>query len=812
MSDNKRGVLARGNFVVLKPWLSSLLRVSAKATALAVPVVALISFPAYGADEQVAAASTASTKDQPVTFAQGAQTTPARSPAASDDLGEIVVTAERRSSSQQTTPISITAVSGDQLADKHIDGLATLQTTAPNLTFNASGFTQFVNIRGIGVGSNAAAIVPGVAVMYDGLFQAETIGLNVPFYDIADTEVLRGPQGTFVGQSSTGGAVLITSQNPNFDGVNGYVEAQVGTYNDRKVQGAVNLPINDILAMRIAFNTERRNSFYSLIGSDSETIPGTTGTPNSDPGHLDNENIRVGVLFKPTDEFQALLKVELNNYSSGGLTGVADQNTPHQYSPFYGYTTHEPFVLNFNEPDLANNNTVDRYSLELKYTLPDGILLRSLSGFQHLNVVFNLDLDGSSADALVQRQDTGPKDNYYSQEFNVISPSDGPLTWIGGASFFYRYTPSAVVQLNSAPPFSPANPEVIDSDVSGVPFASTVRSVGLFGQVTYQVLDTLQAELGIRDNYDNFFNTGFITVTVPSPPGPPGGAVIQVPNGGKYQDNVPTAKVGLNYTPVPGQFFYLFAARGYKSGGVNGGTENFLPEHVNDYEAGWKGKLVDDHLQIQLGGFLMNYFNQQQQLISPVTGTNDVSNLGSSKIQGIELSVQARLGQFDADFSAAYTDSKLGAVTAIQTYKLPNQGATNLGPQCPIGVEAPTCFNYAPYETSLSGEANPYSPKLTYNADIGYGIGIGKGIVRPRLNFSHTDKQYASIFQTDNFYLMGPRNLLGATLNYEQGPWLAQFYGINLTNEVYTSGLNASGNLQYYGDPRQAGFRFRRTF
>jgi iron complex outermembrane receptor protein len=794
MSDNKMRGDARNIFSVWKHSTANLLLGSATATAFGVSVLALISLPAHSADEQAPAQA-------------------ATSPAASDDLGEIVVTAQRRSSSAQTTPIAITAISGNQLADKHIDGLATLETTAPNLTFNASGFTQLVNIRGIGVGSSSAAIVPGVALMYDGLFQGETIGLNVPFYDIADTEVLRGPQGTFVGQSSTGGAVLITSQNPNFDGVNGYAEAQFGNYSERKVQGAINLPINDILAMRIAFNTEQRSSFYTLIGSDSESIPGTSNTANTDPGHLNNENIRVGLLFKPSDEFQALLKVELNSYSTGGFTGVADQNAPHQYSPYYAYTTHEPFVLNFDQPNLENNNTVDRFSLELKYRLPDGIELRSLTGFQHLNLTFNWDYDGSSANALDFRQDIGPNDNYYSQEFNVISPKDGPLTWIGGASFYYRKTPDELYQTNSAEPFSAANPEVLQSDVYGGSFGSTVRNVGLFGQVTYQVLDTLQVEAGIRDNYDNSFNRGFITVSLPSPPGPPGGAVIQVPNGGRYTDNVPTAKVGLNYTPLPGQFFYLFAARGYKAGGVNGGTENFQPEHVNDYETGWKGTFFNDHLRTQLGGFLMNYFNEQQQLISPATGANDnVVNLGSSKIQGIELSAQARFGQFDADFSAAYTDSKLGAVTAVQTDKLPDQGAVNLGPQCPAGVVAPTCFNYAPYETSLSGEQNPYSPKVTYNAGIDYGIPAGSGIVRPRLNFSHTDKQYASIFQSDTFFLMGPRNLLGATLNYEQGPWLAQLYGTNLTNEVYISGLNGLGNLEYYGDPRQFGFRFRRTF
>src|SRR6185437_11796948 len=161
--------------------------------------------------------------------------------AAGGQLSEVVVTAERRATDVQTTPIAVNALSGTQLQAEHITTVGDLQTVAPIAVTNG-GWHQQINIRGIGNSVISASINIGVAVIRDGLFEAETLGQNEPLYDIADTEILRGPQGTFVGYASTGGAVEINSANPNFRGVNGYLQAAAGNYSDRALQGAVNLP------------------------------------------------------------------------------------------------------------------------------------------------------------------------------------------------------------------------------------------------------------------------------------------------------------------------------------------------------------------------------------------------------------------------------------------------------------------------------------------------------------------------------------------------------------------------------------------
>ena len=179
----------------------------------------------------------------------------------SPGLTEIVVTAERRSTDLQRTAIAATVLSGSELQEKGINTVEDLQFSMPSVTLQNFGQGNYFSIRGIGKGEPSAAVGVGVITYRDGVatfpgyFQAE------PYYDIASVEVLRGPQGTFVGQNATGGAVFITEANPNFDGLHGNVEVQYSNYNDALIRGAINLPLSDTLAARVALNDEYRDSF-----------------------------------------------------------------------------------------------------------------------------------------------------------------------------------------------------------------------------------------------------------------------------------------------------------------------------------------------------------------------------------------------------------------------------------------------------------------------------------------------------------------------------------------------------------------------
>src|ERR1044072_1730844 len=196
-------------------------------------------------------------------------------------LEEVVVTAQRRVESLQDVAIAATAIPGDQLRMKAVDRLADLQFAAPSLIITDSGLLQSVNIRGIGLASGSPQVTNGVATYIDGLFQPPIVTTN-SFYDIANVEVLRGPQGTLAGANSTGGAIFITSNNPQLDAADAYAEAEFGSYSTQAAQGAVNVPMGDTFAMRLAGTSRKRDSYYDDVGPF-----------NNHPGGLDEVSGRL---------------------------------------------------------------------------------------------------------------------------------------------------------------------------------------------------------------------------------------------------------------------------------------------------------------------------------------------------------------------------------------------------------------------------------------------------------------------------------------------------------------------------------------
>jgi iron complex outermembrane receptor protein len=833
-----------------------------------------------------------------------------------DVLQEVIITAERRATDVQTTPLAITAVSGDQLASQQISQISSLTIASPSFSVNDSGgLFNSINIRGVGNSAITPSIATGIAVFRDGLYLAETIGQDVPFYDIADTEILRGPQGTFVGASSTGGAVMINSQSPKLGGeARGYIEGTLGSYSDVKVQGAVNLPVSDTFAARIAFNSEQRGSFFR----DNATVnSGYPSHPAIDPGNVDQRDVRVGLLWKPTEKLEVLGKLEYDRSKTDGTPGQPNPGTytplintascqtrtfggtgttatgspltelycaPYsgaaQHSPFFAYYSGSPYVLNGDRTDRMYNQLQTRYALDTHYTMNNGDVFRSISGFQHFDIFQIPDNDDSSLQRGMTFHTIGPNNNYYSQEFTLTSPAEQRVSWIVGAYGFYRDTP--VRTYNYTYNFDPASGAALGFDgarvtpgaaiagnTNGVVIpgqmvvngqqvqtlalgsgGSVQRMAAVFGQLTWKLSSTLDLQVGLRENWDNLFNyvnntqagtyrfnyvrnvtTGKLDQVFASyTPNPTaGGALNNTHASAGNKDSVPTAKVGLNWQPIDGQFFYAFYARGYKSVGVANQQlplkfRTFDNEHINDFELGWKGKLLDGHLQTQIGAYYMAYQNMQYPIFDPSTTGTVVANMGNSKIAGLEASIQARFGGLGIDLGMAYNDTKLGDISLVPGYLLGtlNTGGIAVGAntysgsknQCVQGMTlnaGAACFDYTAYTKNLSGTQNPFSPKITANLQVSYSIPVGDHTLRPRVLYSHTDKQYASIFQGDNTFLLGSRDIWNANLDYEAGDWSISGYGTNLTGRTYLTSANSATEV-FYGAPRQVGIRFNRKF
>ncbi|MTV36956.1 TonB-dependent receptor [Duganella radicis] len=708
--------------------------------------------------------------DQPA--AAPGETQPDQPAATAKDQGmqEVVVTSQRRATKVQDIPIAETVLTGDQLRGKAVVSMADLVGAAPATSRTDTGLVSSFNIRGIGLSSGSAQATNGVATYIDGLFQP-AVSNSASFYDIANIEILRGPQGTLVGSNSTGGAVLITTENPSLSKVEGYATVGVGNYRANNFQGALNVPLSDTLAFRIAGIHQQHDSYYT-----------DNGPYHNKPGRLDENGGRLGVLLK-TGQFQALLKIDNLDRKTGGAP----------YKPLPGSSndvgvTGGIFDLYYNTPSKFDEKSL-MTGLELKYQTDSGIVLRSLSGVQTKKVNALWDVNPSAALA-PNLWDMRVRNREWSQEFNIISPATGRFNWILGAYYQQNKIDVTIIQ----PP------------IVTVGLENNLRTTGVFAQTGYKLADDLELQLGARKSGYRGVGTGGVFLDVPG--APPGG--MQVADlAGRYSDGTPTGKLSLNWKATKTDLLYAFVARGYKNGNYNSATSQFKPETVLNYEAGWKSTLADGAVRTQFDVFYNNYKNFQIDMFDPTSGQTGVTNLPPSTIKGAEGQIQAKLRGFKVDAAFAYVASKLAPTSLIDTLSLPSQP---LGPQCAPGVPSnpPACFDFVPYTFTSSGGPNLMSPKLTYNFGVDYKMELPNEMsLTPRLNVSYASGSYFFATYQRNAYI--PKHTtVSALVTLQRDDWSADLYVNNLTNQAFVTGQ--AFNNMIYNAPREFGVHLTRSF
>jgi iron complex outermembrane receptor protein len=653
--------------------------------------------------------------------------------------------------------------SGDELRDKGASTIEQIQFTTPSVTVQNSGQGNSFNIRGIGKTVNGSGVGVGVITYRDGVASFPGYFQNEPFYDTASLEVLRGPQGTFAGQNATGGAVFVTSRNPEFDRFGGYIQGQLGNYDQTLLEGAANLPLSDTLAARIAFHTEERDSFYTV----------TNGSPIlGEPGAKATESYRGSLLWEPTDSLSVLFKTDYNDIDLGGYPATPIGSGG------------DLFEISTNGPFLAIDETV-RSVLNISYEFESGMTLRSITGYQDGTTAARTDLDGTETVSFTFFDKVNER--IWSQEVNLISPDEGQLTWIAGA--YYQD------DLVTIPQGQFVTNQGFDITLEG---ETPKTTSAIFGQISYDISDQLELQVGARYSESTSGNTGVSAI-------PALGLAIEQDD--EVGDEKVTGKVALNWTVNPNHFLYAFVATGHKAGGLNGPNiafvppRSFEPEDVTDLEAGWKATTFDGRLRTQLGAYYNTYKNFQIEIGDPAVPaiTSIVNVAGDSTIYGLEASAQARFGAMSLDAGMSLAKSELGKFYAAD----PRQPRT--GPCDPeTGPAAGTCVN-------VGGNAQPYAPEMTLSAGLEYDFDLAGGILSPRIDYSHISETWASIFadagQGDR---LEARNILNAQLTYAYDDWRLQAFATNLTDQTYIASVKAG--LRYAGAPRQYGIRLTREF
>jgi iron complex outermembrane receptor protein len=715
-------------------------------------------------------------------LAQATSDAPASSQATtatSTGVAEVVVTAERRATSLQKTAIAATVFTGDQLKQRGIDNIDMLQFMTPSLSIQDSGVGVLINIRGIGKSDSGQEVPPGTLIYRDGVSVTPGgILSDEPYYDIANLEVLRGPQGTFAGQNATGGALFITETDPQLGQFGGFAEGQYGNYNDTRLQAAVNIPIGDDFALRIATDDEHRDTFFHL-----------TGPYTGNQGNLGLAAVRVSALWQPTDAFKAVLKVDYmyedESHPAGVFDGVAN-------------------IFNVAAAgDLAGLERQIRTVLQLSYRFDNGITVRSISGYQVGTVSAQMDANGTSNPLLLETFHTNSTDQTVSQEINILSPDTGRFQWVAGAIYQSDIVsqPDGSNWLSLTPGANLSSGETIVLDE----YRASKDSWGVFGQGTYAITDRLKLQVGARYSESSFRLNSLDDVLLYGYP-----ALGQRIVGDSEHDGRLTGKVNLDWTVADNNFLYAFVATGHKGGGINGlGTlssitpgqplapatpaqlpTQFGPEDVIDYEVGWKANLFDNHVHTQLGGFYYDYTNFQVVFYEPqVAAGIDVNAPGHTRIDGLEAQAQGQWGPWSFDLGGSYLNSSIANISAIDS-RNPGAGLVD-----------------------LDGRQQPYAPRFTAQAGVQYTLHVpGDATLTPRLDYGYVSSQWATLFEVRSTDYLPAYDLFNAQLIYQRANnWRFTLYATNLFDEHYVS-AQALANLAIPGPPRQFGVRVFKSF
>ena len=690
------------------------------------------------------------------------------SASASDALEQIVVTAARLSVDVMHASVSLTAINGDTLQVDEVHQMQDLQFYVPGLSFTNSPSGPSLNVRGVGLTFSSPNIAQGVPIYRDGLLVPASIG-DEPLWDLANVQVLRGPQGTLVGANSTGGAMYINTANPALDGeVHGYAHVEGGDYHHVRVESATNLPIASTLAARVGVYFERRDSYSENLTSNDFAVAG--GIPvlsnRQDPGDLDMLALRASVLWKPTDLIQVLGKVEYFQNKTGyvaekpipisstAVNGVttacpapgsyvgANPATWSQVPVTCGYAAFapaDPYQIAYGANDTLYNEQIWRESIEGKIQLTEsGPTLRLLGGLSYNTTADMAENTGSAfytggANARTNEHTT-------TLEADLISPANSPLQWVTG--FFWWDDPSKSIYAPanfSGGPFGvgPGYSEPTGGlDFDGV---NERKSYAVFGNVSYQINEQWKVEGGARETWDRNTNN-----YVPCPatlisancylgdanafhflsPNPNNLWGPLVYNGSGFQnlgaqsDSLFTWKAALDYNITAQSFLYADVSTGAKAGGIrtNVPGDNFAPEKVTDYEIGWKATLLDGHASLQLDGFYSRYTDMQIRARDIGSGQGSIFNAGKADIHGLEFAGRATLAGWQIAGTASYTKS------SVSINNIVNQDVCNLyvlcapnnTAQCPPGaangtqVNGHPCFNYQTGGAEIDGQYFPF--------------------------------------------------------------------------------------------------------
>jgi outer membrane receptor protein involved in Fe transport len=693
----------------------------------------------------------------------------------SASLDEIVVTARKREERLSDVPLSITAVTGEQLSKQQITSPSDLERVVPGFTYQESSYgVPVFSIRGVGFYDTSLAVAPAVTVYLDQVplpFLAMTPGVS---FDLERVEALKGPQGTLFGENSTGGAINYIAAKPTQE-LKAGVDFTYGRFNEVDLGGFVSGPLADTVNARVAVRTEQRGDWQKSY------------TRNASLGQRNFTTARALVDWHPSDSVSWELNV------NGWLNKSDTQaNQFVQFFPSNPVGRTQALQVLSNYPVAPNNIRSADWDPSQSYARDDNfyqlslrgdwdivpfVALTSITAYSDLTTNVPTDVDGTDFNDL-QVAEIG-KINSLSEELRLAG-SSGPLKGVIGANGLFNRSDDNQY-INSAGTNQAVGPILFTGFLKAS--HQSVNTYAGFGSLEFAATDTISIQASARyTKQDDSFRgclhdqggglaKGFSVLSTlfsgtPTTIAP--GACVSLGVNNKpvpifadqlNQDNV-SWRTGVDWKPNVDTLLYATVAKGYKAGGFSTlpalRTSQLTPvtqESVLAYETGVKASFLERKVQLTAAAFYYDYDNKQIlgyiNTGIPFGNLPGLVSVPKSSVRGAELELHARpVTAWTMTLGATYVDSRVN-----NSFLSPD-----------------------PYGTiiDIKGEQFPNTPRWQMIGDSEYEIPISGSVSA----FIGGDVKY----RTASYSAFGD---LRAGLESPDGHWRGQLWGRNVTDKRY---------------------------
>jgi iron complex outermembrane receptor protein len=641
------------------------------------------------------------------------------------------------------------------------DALA-LNQLVPGLNFQANGSTAQPAIRGVSSSGSTAGDASNVAIYVDGVYQPFQARNYLDLVNIQRIEVLKGPQGTLFGRNATGGAISITTPDPQFKR-SVLASVSYGRFNEISAQGHINLPLGDRAAMSVTLKREVDDGFRK---------DAVTGAPLAIRKVF---NGRAKLRFQPSDTLNLVL--------SGDYLNTFD-NTVFSGQPLDGNTAAAtlPGAVIVTDPNSAALSFVPFVkvrggggSLRMELDLPFG-RLKSITAYRRYTTDQRPDSDVTPVRLSESR--LSPSDKTFTQEVNLAS-APGRLQWLVGAFYFDDRAKLLLRAFGGIAPTYTSVAQVLLTDVE-----THTRSYAVYGEATFKPTDRLSLIGGLRYNRDDISYDGTNGILVVA---------------AKADFNSVTPRASIKYDITDTANIYATYSKGFKAGVFNSSalvTAPVDPEKIDAYEIGFKGN-AGRTLSFSLAAYQYDYKDLQFQSFGATSSISVLQNAADARIRGGELETNLRL--FDAlnvRVGVAYTHARYRDFPRAQGF-----------------VPRPTGGNLSVVIPNAGGNQMIRTPDWSGTVGADYSVAAFGGTIALTGNLYLSSRLY---YDVANLVSQKPYQLLNASVTWTSSDdhFDIGIYGQNITDTVYKQSvlISALANNVNYGRPStygvRMGFRF----